>query len=264
MTVLAITEELGRLETFFSDVIYPVWPLWLAVFVAGLIAVSVLAYRLGWYRVAAQHRLLTSVSLALILAVSVPVGWYTISPLFDRSTVCEASPIPGADAGSDKCDDVAVAATMPPMTPTDEPTTATMAPSGAPAAPATAAPSPEPTTEPTDAPAFEPIVVQQGDWVSGDDFHFANGKALLIETEPGKYTLRVEDFSVRNGPDVFVLLSPSNGYQSDALNLGGLKGTDGAFNYDIPAGTDISLYKSAIIWCRRFDVLFGHAEFSPA
>lgn len=254
MPVLSITEELGRLETFFSDVVYPVWPLWLALFVGGVVAVSVVAYRLGWHRVALQHRLLSSVSLALILAVSVPVGWYTISPLFDRNTVCEASPILGADAGSDKCDDVAVAATMPPTTtPTDVPT-----------ASETAVPTVAPKTGPTKAPAFEPAVLKQGDWVSGDDFHFANGKALLIETEPGKYTLRVEDFSVRNGPDVFVLLSPSNAYQSDALNLGSLKGTDGAFNYEIPAGTDVSVYKSAIIWCRQFDVLFGHAEFNPA
>lgn len=266
MTPLAITEELGRFETFFSDVVYPVWPLWLALFVAGAVAVCALAYRLGWHRIVLQHRLLSSVSLALILAISVPVGWYTISPLFDRNTVCEASPISGADAGSDKCDDVAVAATMPPTTtPTDASTeTFTVPPSDAPAAAATAAPTAEPTNQPTDAPAFQPAVLKQGEWVSADDFHFANGKALLIETEPGKYTLRVEEFSVRNGPDVFVLLSPSNGYQSDALNLGGLKGTDGAFNYDIPEGTDISLYQSAIIWCRQFDVLFGHAEFSPA
>lgn len=250
MPALAITEELGRFETFFSDVIYPVWPLWLAVFVAGIVAVSFVGYRLGWHRIALQHRLLTSVSLALILAISVPVGWYTISPLLDRNTVCEASPIPGAGAGSDKCNDVAVAATMP----------SSATPADAPAASETAAPTVAPTAKPTEAPTFEAAVVRQGEWVSGDDFHFANGKALLIETEPGKYTLRVEEFSVRNGPDVFVLLSPSNGYQSDALDLGGLKGTDGAFNYEIPAGTDISLYKSAIIWCRQFDVLFGHAE----
>jgi hypothetical protein len=246
MPVLAITKELGRLETFFSDVIYPVWPLWLALFVVGLVVAAFVAYRLGWHRVAAEHRLLSSVSVALILAISVPVGWYTISPLFDRNTVCEASPIPGADSGSDKCDDVAVAATMPPSrAPTDAPASATTA---------------APTNAPSAAPAFEPTVVRQGDWVSADDFHFTNGKALLIETEPGKYTLRVEEFSVRNGPDVFVLLSPSNGYQDDALNLGGLKGTDGAFNYEIPEGTDISKYVSAIIWCRQFDVLFGHAE----
>ena len=234
-----MTEELGRFEEFFSDVVYPVWPLWLAAFVVALVVASVVAYRLGWHGLALQHRLVTGISLAVILAIAAPVGWYTLSPLFDRNTVCEASPLAGADSGSEKCDDVAVAATMPPS----------------------ASRSPAPTSTADDeTPSFQPTVSRQGDWVSGDDFHFARGKALLIETEPGKYVLRFEDFSVRNGPDVFVLLSPSNDYEDGALNLGGLKGTDGAFNYEIPEGTDVSQYMSAIIWCRQFDVLFGHAE----
>ncbi len=244
MTTLAITEELGRFEEFFSDVIYPVWPLWLAALIGGLAVAAFIGYRLGWHRFALEHRLLTSVTAAVAIAVAAPVGWYTVSPLFDRNTVCEASPIAGADAGSEKCEDVAVAATMPPgASSTDPPPSGTAAP----------------TAAPTGAP-FEAEVVRQGDWVGADDFHFARGKALLIETEPGKYVLRVEDFSVRNGPDIFVLLSPSNGYEDGALDLGGLKGTDGAFNYEVPEGTDVSQYRSAIIWCRQFDVLFGHAE----
>jgi hypothetical protein len=246
--LLGITEELGRFEEFFSDVIYPVWPLWLAAFIAGVVVAGFFAYRLGWHRFALEHRFVSGISLAVILAIAAPVGWYTVSPLFDRNTVCEASPIPGAGSGSEDCEDVAVASTMPP--------------SETPASTADA--TPQPTAEPTDAPAFEPTVVRMGAWVDGDDFHFADGKALLIETEPGKYTLRVEEFSVRNGPDVFVLLSPSNGYEEGALNLGGLKGTDGAFNYEIPEGTDISQYTAAIIWCRQFDVLFGHAELTDA
>jgi hypothetical protein len=60
---------------------------------------------------------------------------------------------------------------------------------------------------------------------------------------------------------VFVLLSSTNDYNDAALNLGALKGTDGAFNYEVPAGTDVSQYQSVIIWCKQFDVLFGHAEF---
>jgi hypothetical protein len=55
------------------------------------------------------------------------------------------------------------------------------------------------------------------------------------------------------------MLSHTDGYEGEALNLGGLKGTDGAFNYEVPEGTDVSQYQSAIIWCRQFDVLFGHA-----
>jgi hypothetical protein len=238
---LAITEELGRFEKFFSDVVYPTWPVWLAALVAVLVVAGVVAYRLGWHRSALEHPFLTGLSLALVLAVAAPVGWYTLSPLWERNTVCEASPIAGAGPGSDTCDDIAVAATVPPADTATSPAVS--------AAPV-----------PSDLPTFEPTVIRQGEWSGADSFHFAMGNALLIETEPGNYVLRVEDFSVRNGPDLFVLLSPSNGYQDSALNLGNLKGTDGAFNYEIPEGADLSLFKSAIVWCRQFDVLFGHAE----
>lgn len=251
--MLSITSELGRAEELFSEVVYPVWPLWLAAALLLVAALGYVAYRRGWHRAVASHPLLTSVTVAVILAIAAPIGWYTVSPLFERNTVCEASPIPGADAGSDECDDVAFAATMPP----------TASPTPAPTQLADATDAPVTTPAPTEAPAPTPFAareVTRGVWQSADDFHFTNGDALLIETAPGVYTLRVENFSVRNGPDVYVLLSPTNGYTGEALNLGSLKGTDGAFNYDVPAGTDITQYKSAIIWCKQFDVLFGYAE----
>jgi hypothetical protein len=98
--------------------------------------------------------------------------------------------------------------------------------------------------------------------VGADDFHFGRGDALIIETEPGKYVLRFENFSVRNGPDLFVYLSedPAGEDVDEALNLGALKATDGAFNYEIPAGIDVSRVKSAVVWCKQFSVLFAHAE----
>ncbi len=251
--MLSITTELGRFEEFFSDVVYPVWPLWLAVGIAAFAAALFLSYRMGWHRVAGRHVFLSSMIGAVLVAGVGSAGYYTISPLFDRNTVCEASPIPGADAGSEKCgDDVAIAATMPPS-----------------ASPTEVAPTTVATNQPIEAAAptatpFMPHEVQSGEFVSADDFHYTYGTALLIETEPGRYTLRFEDFSARNGPDVFVLLSPENGYTEAALNLGEMKGTDGAFNSEVPAGTDVSQYTTVVIWCREFDVVFGTAVFAPA
>jgi len=231
-----------------------VWPLWLAAAVVAAVAGLFVAYRLGWHEWALQHRLVTAGGLAVVLAVGIPTGWYTISPLFERETVCEASPIAGAGAGSEKCEGVAVAAdgTTSTATATTRPVTAT------PAATAVRAATPAAT----EAPQFEPRVLSQGEFHGADDFHFGRGQALLIETAPGQYTLRFENFSVRNGPDLFVYLSPDPGGISDALLLGDLKGTDGAFNYDVPAGTDISRYKSALVWCRQFAVLFATAPFA--
>ena len=243
--MLAITEELGRFEELFSDVVYPVWPAWLA---GGIIAAALavfFAYRLGWHERALHHRLLTGGALAMVLAIGIPAGWYTISPLFERETVCEASPIAGAGAGSQKCESVAMAAAG---------STSTATPA------ATAAPAATPAA--TQVPPFQPRVASQGEFRGADDFHFGRGQVLLIESAPGEYTLRFENFSVRNGPDLFVYLSNDPGGISDALLLGDLKGTDGAFNYDVPAGTDISRFKSAVVWCRQFAVLFAAATFA--
>ncbi|MGB7250098.1 MAG: DM13 domain-containing protein, partial [Phormidesmis sp.] len=45
------------------------------------------------------------------------------------------------------------------------------------------------------------------------------------------------------------------------VNLGRLEKTDGAQRYAIPADVDIEALKSAVIWCRQFDVTFGYATF---
>jgi len=51
---------------------------------------------------------------------------------------------------------------------------------------------------------------------------------------------------------------------SEAINLGGLKATDGNFNYDIPADIDAAVYRYAIVWCRDFAVLFATAPLDMA
>ncbi len=277
----------GDLERFLSEDLYPYrYPLTIGLAVAFIGALA-LAYRLGWHVTAWRRRLITGPALVILLVVAIPLGDYFLSPLWERNTVCEASPIAGAGAGSDRCDDVALASTNPPTAtaqdtesgsspaaaateaPTDAPADTGGLPTDTLAATATNAPAAAtnaPTSVPSDAPTpgFEAHVVRQGEFEGADDFHFGNGTALLIQSEPGAYVLRFEDFSVRNGPDLFVYLSPDpNGYDDAAINLGDLKGTDGAFNYDIPAGTDVSQYQSAIVWCKAFSVLFATATFGP-
>jgi len=107
---------------------------------------------------------------------------------------------------------------------------------------------------------FRPREARRGVWEGADAFHFAEGDALIIEVAPGRYVLRVENFSVRNGPDLFMYLSPDpDGYAEGGLTLGELRATDGSFNYEIPEGTDLSLFKSVVVWCERFAVLFATA-----
>src|SRR3990170_118391 len=224
----------GDLERFIAEDLYPYRvPITIA-FVLAIAAAAVLAYRMGWHMIAWRHRLATGVIAALLLAVAIPAGDYLLSPLWERSHLEEESPLVMAS------DDMGGA------TPTADPQ-----------------PAPAATGPPE--PAFEPRVTHSGEFRGADDFHFARGKALLIETEPGVYTLRFEDFSVRNGPDLFVYLSPSSEGNADgSINLGGLKATDGAFNYEVPSGTDVTRFKSAIVWCRQFSVLFAVAPLAAA
>lgn len=262
----------------FTGDLYPYrWPIAIAT-VIGVMALLAIAYRLRWYRTVWAHKFISAAALVAFLVVAVPVGDYLISPLFERSTLCEASPLSGAGAGSGKCAAAALAMAdtsdmgMHTTAAASSGVSATAATATAPAAnapatdaPATAAPATAPTSAAPTAPTFAARVVLQGQFRGADDFHFGEGKALVIETAPGRYILRFEDFSVRNGPDLFVYLSPNPDGQGDgAINLGDLKATDGAFNYDIPAGTDLAPFKSAIVYCKQFSELFATATFVPA
>lgn len=97
----------------------------------------------------------------------------------------------------------------------------------------------------------------------GDGVHDAQGIARVIPIENGGNVLRLEDLVVTNGPDLYVYLSTDKS-ASDFVDLGRLKANIGNQNYPIPAGTDLTKYDTALIWCRAFSVLFGSAELKPA
>ena len=98
--------------------------------------------------------------------------------------------------------------------------------------------------------------------------HRTTGRARLLRLADGSLVLRLERLDTSNGPDLRVYLSELSSdagwhaYGSRYLDLGGLKGNRGSQNYRIPAGTDVSRFRSAVIWCRRFKVGFGVAALS--
>jgi Electron transfer DM13 len=97
--------------------------------------------------------------------------------------------------------------------------------------------------------------------------HPVSGQAKVLDVSGDRY-LRFEDFTVENGPDLRVYLSaaPSHSdgpaFGSDFIDLGSLKGNVGDQNYRIPAGAELSRFRSAVIWCRRFSVGFAGAPIS--
>jgi hypothetical protein len=199
---------IGDIERFVAEL----WPFRVPIaitLIVALLIVGLVAWRRGWHHVATARPRLSLATLAIALAVGLPVAWILGSPLFIRTELHEETPV---------------------------------------AVPGTA-----------------PLALLEGEFEGADAFHFGSGQARLIETAPGELLLSLEDFSVLNGPDLFVYLSPDPaGWTEDAVLLGGLKATDGSFSYAVPAGIEIADIHSAVIWCRAFGVLFASATLEPA
>ncbi|MFG2818654.1 DM13 domain-containing protein [Kitasatospora sp. NPDC048365] len=113
-----------------------------------------------------------------------------------------------------------------------------------------------------------PVELASGTFRSGE--HTTTGTAKLVRLPDGSTVLRLENLSTSDGPDVRVYLSAEPAAVSrldslgdGALELAGLKGNLGNQNYTVPAGTDLSRFRSAVLWCHRFSVGFGAADLTP-
>jgi pentapeptide MXKDX repeat protein len=98
--------------------------------------------------------------------------------------------------------------------------------------------------------------------------HATSGRATVYQEGDGKLVLRLTNFKTSNGPDVHVILVATKDAMDDAnflkentekLELGKLKGNEGDQNYEIPAGTDLTKFRTVSIYCERFNANFGAA-----
>ena len=95
-----------------------------------------------------------------------------------------------------------------------------------------------------------------------DPVHYGKGKVTVYQR-----TVRLEaDFKVGPGPKfhVYLVLKAPVKSASDVkgtmyVDLGRLRAFEGAQNYRIPKGVDLSRYKSVVIWCEAFGVLISPA-----
>ena len=203
------------------------------------VSIGIVAWRRGWVDIGRRHPFRTAALVAALLAIGAPFIWYLASPIWVRTSLVEAGPTKAPIVVSTPAPSIAAAPTAPPT--------------GGPPGSSTPAPTPTP---------FVARIHASGRFAGTDDFHFGRGTASLIEVSPGRFHLRLEEFSVRNGPDLYVYLSTAvDDYARGSLELGRLKATDGSFGYDIPSGTDVRSFRSAIIWCKQFSHLFAVATF---
>jgi hypothetical protein len=200
----------------------------------------VAARRWHWADRVRRHPVAATSAGLLALVVLAPVAWYLVSPIFIRTELVEppvAAAVPSLG--------------VPGQTPAA--TATARQPAGATATPTPTAVAPTPTP-------WVAATPRTGTFTGTDDFHFGRGTATVGETAPGEWTIRLEDFSVRNGPDLYVYLSPARKtYTDGAIEVAKLKATDGSFNVRLPAGMDPAEARSVLIWCKQFSHLFAYA-----
>lgn len=105
----------------------------------------------------------------------------------------------------------------------------------------------------------ESAVVLNGSFVDGDAVHQAQGvaKVVINNNQP---QLVFQDFKVRDGPDLFVYLSPNPPGQDlgEYASLGKLQSSSGDQTYKLP--DNYKDYQTVVIWCRAFSVTFATAQ----
>jgi hypothetical protein len=224
-----------------------------------------------------RKRLLIGVA-ALTMIIAVPIAWYLISPLFITRAVNEDFPaVQAAPTAPDKTGAVmgATAEAMPEEADTmatatsdvnrEEANTAMKTePDAMVEETSVASETPTATPEPPTALPPEPVAIKSGQFHAVE--HEGSGTATIYQLPDGKYVLRLENFEVLNGPDLYVWLSSASDANDAAtilnstyVSLGRLKGNVGNQNYELPPDLDISAYHSVSIWCQLFSVNFATA-----
>jgi hypothetical protein len=182
-------------------------------------------------------------AVALALALILPVAWYLGSPLFLDRSVEEEFPLSSRaelPVGMERAqaeEEMRRAA-------------GTQRQTGEPA--------------PEEGPTATRLAT--GQFEDADDFHMGSGGATVYQLPQGR-VLRLENLEVTNGPNLFVYLSGHPAPRSSAqlheqgdFEVAPLKGNKGSQNYELPADLDMERYRSVVIYCKRFRVVFSTAR----
>lgn len=185
---------------------------------------------------------------AIVVILGAPVAWYLGSPLFINRTVDE--PFPGSFPAS-------AGATIPEgMTRQQVEDTMMQASKRS----ATAAESMATGTA---------AVVARGTFRGADDFHKGEGTATVSRVDKD-LVLRLDPFRVTNGPDLHVILTkhPTPKSRADVdegyVEVAKLKGNIGSQNYALPQDVSLTDYRTVVIYCKPFHVVFATAPLQAA
>ncbi len=108
----------------------------------------------------------------------------------------------------------------------------------------------------------EPKEFYRGNFTGFDRLHQGSGTAKIVRVGDTTYLRFESDFTVSNGPDLFVGFGKDGQYSSGS-EVGVLKGNVGSQNYELIGEFDASRYNEVYVWCRAFSVPFAKAPLVP-
>ena len=115
------------------------------------------------------------------------------------------------------------------------------------------------TSTPAPPAAGSPVVetVGRGAFSAGD--HPGRGTASVLSDGVQAFVRFEDDFATDNGPDLYAVVYVGG----ERLELGVLKGNQGAQNYEVPSDVDPASIEAVAVWCKRFDSTFTTATLGP-
>ncbi len=127
---------------------------------------------------------------------------------------------------------------------------------------------PAPTTEQPTPALPNAQVIRSGEFTEVDAVRTAKGSVKLYRSADGSLLLRLDDFSVTNGPQLAVYLSSAPAPKTrDELSSGGmpefrvgaLKGNQGNQQYNVPKELKVVNYRSVVIFSDALRVVYSSA-----
>lgn len=113
----------------------------------------------------------------------------------------------------------------------------------------------------TDNPPSNSVTTAMGTFTSYA--HGLSGDVVIYTDDTNMRKLRLENFNMTSGPDVYVFLSKTNNYSAgNTIPITMLNGsfTNSNLTLTLDNSVDLNTYRFALVYCVQFSSLFGYAE----
>jgi hypothetical protein len=113
-----------------------------------------------------------------------------------------------------------------------------------------------------------PVIVASGTFQQIDAIRWGQGTVTIYQDASNALTLRLDNFTMPNGADLHITLSAADTPKTpedlsvggvDPVDVGGLKTSVGAQNYQLPDGVDLTQFRSVVIYSTSLDLIYTYA-----